>query len=57
MHKSIKIFAENEGSYDAFLFLHSKIIFSAKFIRFAQLYDSEITDIRGFFISIHLFVQ
>jgi hypothetical protein len=31
------------------------LVFSARFIRFAQLYDSDITDIRGF--SIYTFLQ
>lgn len=52
MHKSIKTFAENEGKQISRKQIGSiQSIFSAKYIRLAQLFDSEITDIRGFFFS------
>lgn len=60
MHKSIKTFTENEGNVKRYFLSQFNQIFSAKFIRFAQLFDSDIKDIRGsfsFVLSITLYSE
>jgi hypothetical protein len=57
MHKSIKNFTENEGTSlqlvcSKFDLLYDVPLFSVKFILLAKRFDSDITDIRGFLISL-----